>query len=32
VAKLMERDTWFTAEEALEFGIIDEVLTKRITK
>ena len=25
----MERDTWMTPEEAVEFGLIDRVLTKR---
>jgi ATP-dependent Clp protease protease subunit len=26
----MERDYWMTAQEAKEYGLIDEVLTKRI--
>ena len=25
----MERDTWMTAEEAREFGLVDQVLYKR---
>lgn len=29
ISKLMERDTYLTAEEALELGIIDEVLVRR---
>ena len=24
-----DRDHWFTAEEALQYGMIDEVLTKK---
>lgn len=27
--KTMDRDTFFSAEEALEYGLIDEILTKR---
>jgi ATP-dependent Clp protease protease subunit len=29
VEKVMERDTWMTAEEALAFGIIDKVIEKK---
>lgn len=29
VEKTMDRDTWFDAEEAAEFGVIDQILTKR---
>ncbi len=27
--KTMDRDTWMTAEESLEYGLIDEIITKR---
>lgn len=27
--KTMDRDTWFSAEEALEYGLCDHILTKR---
>ena len=29
VEKDSDRDHWFTAQEALEYGMIDEVLTKK---
>jgi ATP-dependent Clp protease protease subunit len=29
VEKIMERDTFMTAEDAKSFGLIDEVVTKR---
>lgn len=29
VEKVMDRDTYFTAEEALSFGVVDEVVTSR---
>lgn len=29
ISRLMERDTYLSAEEALELGIVDEILTKR---
>jgi ATP-dependent Clp protease protease subunit len=29
VEKDSDRDHWFTAEEALQYGMIDEVLTKK---
>jgi len=29
ISRLMERDTYLSAEEALELGIVDEILTRR---
>jgi ATP-dependent Clp protease protease subunit len=29
IEKVMDRDTWFSAEEAKNFGLIDAVITKR---
>lgn len=29
VEKVMDRDTWFDAKEACDFGVIDGILTKR---
>ena len=29
IEKMMERDKYMGAEEALEFGIVDEILTRR---
>ena len=29
VEKAMDRDTWFNAKEALEFGLIDQIVAKR---
>jgi ATP-dependent protease ClpP protease subunit len=26
---MMDRDTWFTAERAKEFGLIDEIVTRK---
>lgn len=28
IEKVMDRDTWFNAQESLEFGIIDKILTR----
>ena len=30
VEKDSDRDHWFTAEEALKYGMIDEVLTRKV--
>jgi Clp protease len=30
VERVMERDTYFNAKEAIKFGVVDAVLTKRI--
>ena len=29
VEKLCDRDSWMTAQEALDFGIIDEIIRKK---
>ena len=29
IEKVMDRDTYFTAEEAVEFGVVDKILSKR---
>jgi ATP-dependent Clp protease protease subunit len=29
IEKVMDRDTFMDAEQAVDFGVIDEVLTKR---
>jgi ATP-dependent Clp protease protease subunit len=29
IEKAMDRDTWMNAEEALDFGIIDQIVSKR---
>lgn len=29
ISRLLERDTYLSAEEALELGIVDEILTRR---
>jgi len=29
VEAVMDRDTWFSAQEALDFGVIDDMLRKR---
>ena len=30
IEKAGDRDCWFTAKEALDFGLIDEIITKKI--
>jgi len=30
IERIMDRDTWFDAEEAVAFGIVDQVLSKRL--
>jgi ATP-dependent Clp protease, protease subunit len=30
VERVMERDTYFNAQEAIKFGVVDAVLTKRL--
>jgi ATP-dependent Clp protease protease subunit len=30
LTKDMDRDTWMTAQQSLEYGLIDKIVTKRI--
>jgi ATP-dependent Clp protease protease subunit len=30
IEKVGDRDAWFTAQEALDFGLIDEIIRKKI--
>ena len=30
IDKVGDRDAWFTAQEALDFGLIDEIIRKKI--
>lgn len=33
VEKILDRDTWYTAEEAIKWGLVDEIVIKKeVTK
>ena len=32
IEKSMDRDSWFNAKEAIDFGLIDKIIEKRIAE